>query len=81
MRNVKFFNQMDGSESGSRRRQWIALILSGVFPGLGRLDDDDNLLVTTEFRNLYATVLESWMGVDPQRIIPGVDPRRVAIVK
>ena len=28
---------MDRSESGSRRRQWIALILSGVFPGLGQL--------------------------------------------
>ena len=55
--------------------------IQSEFPGLGRLDDDDNLLVTTEFRNLYATVLESWMGVDPQRIIPGVDPRRVAIVK
>jgi hypothetical protein len=27
---------MDGSVSGSRRRQWIALILSGVFPGLGQ---------------------------------------------
>ena len=37
MLNVKFFNQMDGSVSGSRRRQWIALILSGVFPGLGQL--------------------------------------------
>ena len=29
--------QMDGSVSGSRRRQWIALILSGIFPGLGQL--------------------------------------------
>ena len=28
---------MDGSVSGSHRRQWIALILSGVFPGLGQL--------------------------------------------
>jgi hypothetical protein len=28
---------MDGSVSGSRRRQWIALTLSGVFPGLGQL--------------------------------------------
>ena len=29
--------QMDGSVSGSDRRQWIALMLSGVFPGLGQL--------------------------------------------
>ena len=26
---------MDGRHSGHRRRQWIALTLSGVFPGLG----------------------------------------------
>lgn len=28
---------MEGRGSGRRRRQWIALILSGVFPGLGQL--------------------------------------------
>jgi hypothetical protein len=28
---------MEGRGSGSRRHQWIALILSGVFPGLGQL--------------------------------------------
>ena len=28
---------MQGSGSGHSRRQWIALILSGVFPGLGQL--------------------------------------------
>jgi hypothetical protein len=28
---------MGGGVSGDRRRQWIALILSGVFPGLGQL--------------------------------------------
>jgi hypothetical protein len=27
---------MEGHAGGSRRRQWIALILSGVFPGLGQ---------------------------------------------
>jgi hypothetical protein len=27
---------MDGRVSGNLRRQWIALILSGVFPGLGQ---------------------------------------------
>ena len=28
---------MQGSGSGHSRRQWIALTLSGVFPGLGQL--------------------------------------------
>ena len=32
------------------------------FPGLAQLDEDDNLLVTTEFRTVYATLLESWIG-------------------
>jgi hypothetical protein len=27
---------MEGRSSGHRRRQWIALILSGTFPGLGQ---------------------------------------------
>jgi hypothetical protein len=27
---------MDRTDLGSRRRQWIALLLSGVFPGLGQ---------------------------------------------
>jgi hypothetical protein len=27
---------MDRTDSGSRRRQWVALILSGIFPGLGQ---------------------------------------------
>jgi hypothetical protein len=27
---------MEGSVRGNRRRQWIALILSGTFPGLGQ---------------------------------------------
>jgi hypothetical protein len=37
MLSEKLFNQVDGSVSGNRRRQWIALTLSGVFPGLGQL--------------------------------------------
>ncbi len=28
---------MEGAAKGSRRRQWIALALSGIFPGLGQL--------------------------------------------
>ncbi len=51
------------------------------FPGLSNLDEDGNLRVTTEFRNLYASVLEGWMGVDGGRILPGVDARRIALVK
>jgi uncharacterized protein (DUF1501 family) len=55
--------------------------IQSEFPGLGRLDEDGNLLVTTEFRNLYATLLESWIGVEAGRVLPGVDGRRLPIVK
>lgn len=55
--------------------------IQSEFPGLTNLDPDGNLLVTTEFRTLYATLLESWMGVDAARVLPGVDGRRLALVK
>lgn len=51
------------------------------FPGLGRLDEDDNLLVSTEFRTVYASLLEGWMGIEAARILPGIDQSRLALVR
>lgn len=51
------------------------------FPGLARLDGDDNLLVTTEFRTVYATLLESWLGVEAARVLPGIDAARLPLVR
>jgi uncharacterized protein (DUF1501 family) len=45
----------------------------GGFPGLSTLDPDDNLLHTSDFRSMYCTLLESWLGVDAGPIIPGAD--------
>ena len=42
------------------------------FPGLARLDDDENLVVTTDFRSVYATLLQDWLGVEPSRVLPKV---------
>ena len=42
------------------------------FPGLAQLDDDDNLVVTTDFRSVYATLLEGWLGVEASRVLPRV---------
>ena len=36
----------------------------GGFPGLSSLDEDDNLLHTSDSRSMYCTLLESWLGVD-----------------
>ena len=47
---------------------------SGVlsdYPDLTRLDRQDNLAVTLDFRTVYCSLLEQWMGVDAAAIIPG----------
>jgi uncharacterized protein (DUF1501 family) len=54
----------------------------GGFPGLGTLDPQDNLLHTSDFRSMYCTLLESWLGVDAGPIIPGADslPRYATLI-
>jgi uncharacterized protein (DUF1501 family) len=42
----------------------------GEFPGLGRLDADDNLRNTSDFRALYCSILEQWFNVDATAVIP-----------
>jgi uncharacterized protein (DUF1501 family) len=41
----------------------------GDAPSLARLDDDGNLRYTTDFRAVYATVLERWWGLDSVRVL------------
>ena len=43
----------------------------GEFPGLKTLDRDGNLRATSDFRGLYAALLEDWLGADAEAIIPG----------
>ena len=54
----------------------------GGFPGLASLDPQENLLHTSDFRSMYCTLLESWLGVDAGPIIPGADslPRYSALI-
>jgi uncharacterized protein (DUF1501 family) len=43
----------------------------GEFPGLATgLDTDGNLKATSDFRAVYASLLEQWLGFDAARIIP-----------
>jgi uncharacterized protein (DUF1501 family) len=46
----------------------------GEFPGLDKLDEDGNLRPTTDFRALYAAVLEDWLGADAEAVLPGPVP-------
>ena len=52
---------------GSRARGQMV----GSFPGLTSLDEDDNLRWTADFRGMYCSLLEQWLGEDPDGLIPG----------
>ena len=43
----------------------------GEFPGLSNLDEYENLRVTSDFRGMYCSLLEEWMGFDSTQVIPG----------
>jgi uncharacterized protein (DUF1501 family) len=55
----------------------------GEFPGLKTgLDDDGNVSATSDFRGVYAGLLEQWLGIDAGRVIPGAASfQRPALVK
>jgi uncharacterized protein (DUF1501 family) len=55
--------------------------IQSEFPGLARLDADDNLIVTTDFRSVYATLLEDWMGVEAARILPTVPSKHLPLLR
>lgn len=43
----------------------------GEFPGLAKLDANENLRATSDFRAMYCSLLEQWLGHDAGPIIPG----------
>ena len=47
----------------------------GEFPGLAKLDADGNLRATSDFRGLYASLLEDWLGGDAEAIFLGARSR------
>jgi uncharacterized protein (DUF1501 family) len=53
---------------GSRARGQMV----GEFPGLANgLDGDGNLKPTSDFRGVYCSLLEQWLGADASAVIPG----------
>ena len=55
----------------------------GEFPGLANgLDRDGNLKPTSDFRGVYCSLLEQWLGADAGAVIPGAKSfSRPALVK
>jgi uncharacterized protein (DUF1501 family) len=46
----------------------------GEFPGIDRLDKDGNLVATSDYRSVYASLVEDWLGGDAEAILPGPLP-------
>jgi uncharacterized protein (DUF1501 family) len=54
----------------------------GEFPGLAQLDQNDNVRVTSDFRAMYCSLLEEWLGHDAASVIPGASSfERPVLVK
>jgi uncharacterized protein (DUF1501 family) len=55
----------------------------GEFPGLKTgLDEEGNVKATSDFRAVYAGVLEQWLGTDAAAVLPGIGSfARPALVK
>jgi uncharacterized protein (DUF1501 family) len=52
------------------------------YPDLNRLDRDDNLQVTIDFRRVYSSLLEQHLGTEASGVIPRAGAfGRVALVK
>jgi uncharacterized protein (DUF1501 family) len=43
----------------------------GEFPGLAKLDENENLVNTSDFRAMYSAVLGQWFGTEAGLVIPG----------
>ncbi len=69
-------NDTSGTDHGAAAPMLLfGNALRGGFYGepapLSRLDDDGNLRVTTDFRRVYATLLERWLEVEAAPILDG----------
>jgi uncharacterized protein (DUF1501 family) len=68
-------NESAGTDHGAGGVAWVqgTRVRSGVltdYPDLARLDSHDNLAVTVDFRRVYSSLLEQWLGTDASDVIP-----------
>jgi uncharacterized protein (DUF1501 family) len=80
-------NESAGTDHGAGGVAWVqgTRAASGVlseYPDLNKLDSEDNLAVTVDFRRVYASLLEQWLGTDASSVIPNAGAfGRVGLVK
>ncbi|HZR42230.1 MAG TPA: DUF1501 domain-containing protein, partial [Ktedonobacteraceae bacterium] len=63
-----------GTDHGTAAPMFILgnAIQKGIYgepPGLGNLDQNGNLKYTTDFRSVYATLLDRWMGASSKDVL------------
>ena len=68
-------NDSAGTDHGAGGVAWVqgTRAVGGIlsdYPDLGRLDRHGNLAVTIDFRRVYASLLEQWLGTDATEVIP-----------
>ncbi len=68
-------NDSGGTDHGAGGVAWVqgTRVAGGVltdYPDLTKLDSEDNLAVTVDFRRVYSSVLEQWLGTDATQVIP-----------
>jgi uncharacterized protein (DUF1501 family) len=68
-------NGSDGTDHGAAGAAFLVGTrargrMVGEFPGLAKLDEDGNLRPTSDFRGVYCSLLEQWLGMDAATVIP-----------
>jgi uncharacterized protein (DUF1501 family) len=69
-------NESQGTDHGAGGVAWVqgTRARGGVltdYPDLDNLDREGNLEVTVDFRRVYCSLLEQWLGTDAEEVIPG----------
>lgn len=68
-------NESNGTDHGAGGLAWVqgTRVRSGVlseYPSLKKLDREQNLKVTLDFRQVYCSLIEQWLGTEADRVIP-----------
>jgi uncharacterized protein (DUF1501 family) len=69
-------NQSNGTDHGTAASHFVmgGAVRGGLVgqaPDLSRLDSSQNLIYTTDFRQLQATVAKGWWGISPDAVVRG----------
>jgi uncharacterized protein (DUF1501 family) len=78
-------NESNGTDHGAGGIAWVqgTRAKGGIhtdYPSLTNFDREDNLQVTVDFRSVYASLLEGWLGTGADEVIPNARAfRRLAL--